>query len=94
MQRYIRQQVSLVAQANEHESFQEADDFEIDDPEALPLKSVYEFDELYPEPNFPRETLDGLDTAPSLPGDQGREASEGSAATETAAPSPQTAAQD
>lgn len=63
IKRFIRSELSRQAQANEMETFEEADDFEIDDSEIDDLPTPYQLREPeemladYPEGN--RETLDG-----------------------------------
>lgn len=82
MQRYIRQQLSQMAVNNEMESFEEADDFEVDD-ELPDITTPYTVIEMHPDI---RAAYDLEPESPSLPGDQGGEAAEGSEATETPEP--------
>jgi len=60
MQRFVRQEVSRVADNNEVETFEEADDFEVsEDPD---LTSEYTVLELQPAEGFDEESLDGKPT--------------------------------
>lgn len=62
IQRIIRQQMSMQAEEAGFESFEEADDFEVDeDPDPL---SPYEVTEMQEEAAYPKETLDGPKPAP------------------------------
>lgn len=58
MQRFIRQQISNIAQANNHGSFEDEDDFEEDDPDP-DLTSPYSVQELRPIGEQPANDLDG-----------------------------------
>lgn len=60
MQRFVRQEVSRAAEAAEVETFEEADDFEIqEDPD---LTSEYTVLNLQPAEGFSEESLDGEPT--------------------------------
>lgn len=60
MQRFVRQEVSRVAEQAEAETFEEADDFEIqEDPD---LTSEYTVHNLQPIEEFPETSLDGEPT--------------------------------
>lgn len=64
MQRYIRQQISAMAQQNQMESFEEADDFEVEDEE-VDLTTRYCVQDLV-DPTGLSVTLDGKPTQEDL----------------------------
>lgn len=82
MQRYIRQQVSQMAEQQRMETFEEADDFEVE--EEPDLTSPYTVQEMN-DPTGLSVTLDGEPTAEDLTSleTEGAEGAEGSEATET-----------
>lgn len=66
VQQHVRQELSRQFQAAGLETFEEADDFEEEDPEPEFI-SRFEVRDMPPEPHVPRETLDGEDGPPVAP---------------------------
>lgn len=85
MQRFVRQEVSRVAAAREFETFEESDDFEIEDEEP-DLTSPYTVRELRPPAEGLQNDLEG-DLVETRSEATGGEAAQGSEATVTPPPS-------
>lgn len=88
MRRFIREELSKQAQVHEAETFEDADDFEEENPD-LDMLTAYTVIDLKPEEGqMPYD----LEANPSLENTEasadGAEGAEGSEATETPAPSP------
>lgn len=68
MQRFIRQQISQIAQANNLGSFEDEDDFEEEDPDP-DLTSPYSVTEMMPIGEQPAQDLDGTPDPEPPPAD-------------------------
>lgn len=61
MRRFINSELSIQAQEHGAETFEESNDFDVDDIEQ-DLTSQYTVSELVPEPEMPKDDLDGSPT--------------------------------